>query len=87
MTAIKTLDDMEEFAELYHELSFWQHCHEILCAGDHDDRRKVVDAIGDMQMIERNSLFKTDFDFSRWLRNFINGEPQSEPERIKISIS
>jgi ligand-binding SRPBCC domain-containing protein len=80
MTAIKTEDDMSNFADLYHALPFWEHCHDILCQGDHETRRQVVESLKGIEIIERNLLFKPDFDFSGWLRNFINGEPQSGPK-------
>jgi hypothetical protein len=87
MCSIQTIDDLEQFADLLHALPFWKHCHLILCDGDPSDRREMVEALKDMETISRNKLFRPDFDFPGWLRNFINGVQINETQkRIKVSF-
>jgi hypothetical protein len=70
MAGIKNIKDMEDFADVYHALPSWEHYHLIFCTGEPAERRQVVEALKDIEIIERNPLFYPDFDFSAWLRNF-----------------
>jgi hypothetical protein len=70
---IKTTENMEAAAELFHKLPFWEHCWNVLFEGDQQDVKAVMNQLKGMKLIERNFLFEPDFDYLQWLRDFTNG--------------
>lgn len=81
INTIKTIEDLEEYADLLHSLPFWKHCHHILSQGDPDERHHVVDGLKEMVTLKRNRLFEPDFNFSKWLRETFKKEPTIERKR------
>jgi hypothetical protein len=65
-----TPDNLDEFADTLDSLSWWEFCHEILCTGTTDEKRQCCEGLKDMKTIKRNSIFKPDFDFGKWLRAY-----------------
>lgn len=80
---IKTVEDLEANADLLHALPFWKHCHYILSQADQTERRKVVDALADVQTATRHYLFRLDFHYREWLRETFpeSKEPRNERKR------
>jgi DNA primase len=64
---IKTIADMEILAELFHKLSYWEHCWDVLFEGG-QNAKAVMKQLNGMKIIKRNLLFKPDFDYLQWLR-------------------
>ncbi len=69
---IKTVEDMEAVAELFDKLPYWEHCWDILFEGDQQDVKAVMEALKGLKLINRKPLFKPDFDYRQWLRDFTN---------------
>jgi hypothetical protein len=70
---IETTEDMESAAELFHRLPYLEHCWDILFDSDRQDAKAVMDALKGLKLINRKPLFKPDFDYRQWLRDFENG--------------
>ena len=86
MTAIKTVDAMEGFTDLYHQLPTWEYYHEILCTGEPAERRQVVEALKDMEIIKRNPLWNKDFDYRGWLNHIIAEDKKRSADEIEINL-
>jgi hypothetical protein len=70
---IKTVEDMEAVAGLFDRLPYWEHCWDILFEGEQKDVKAAMDALKGLKLINRKPLFKPDFDYLRWVRDFENG--------------
>jgi hypothetical protein len=70
---VRSIQQMEIAADLYHLLPYWEHCHDVLIHGDHQDVQAVVDVFKGLKLIKRKPLFKPDFDYRQWLKDFENG--------------
>ena len=82
-----TRDNFNEYGDILQPLAWWEYCHDVLIHGDSGEKAKVIAVFKNKPVIKRNTLFKPEFEFIKWLKNFINGEPKCESQRIKISIS
>jgi DNA primase len=71
---IKTVEDMEAVAELFDKLPYWEHCWDILFEGDQQDVKAVMEALKGLKLINRKPLFKPDFDYRQWLKDFTDGQ-------------
>jgi hypothetical protein len=78
MNAINTIEDLEAFSDYLHGLPFFEYCHHILSQGDREQRREVVSALKDLEVIERNKIFSPDFDFPAWLREFTGAQHEKK---------
>jgi hypothetical protein len=67
MQAIKTVEGLESFADVIHALPFWKHCHHILTQGDSVARSEVVEALKDMQTVDRG--IDLNFSYREHFRN------------------
>jgi hypothetical protein len=70
LTNVKNECQMELVADLFNKLSYWQHCHEVLIHGEHQDVQAVMDELKGLKLINRRSLFKPDFEYRQWVRDF-----------------
>jgi hypothetical protein len=71
MAGIKTIEDMENIAEVIDRLPWWEYCHDTLIYGTDDEKQKCLEDLKDMPLKKRDRIFNPDFDFSGWLRKFI----------------
>ena len=74
MKALKP-DNLHLYGQILDPLSWYEWGHETLVSGDSLDRSYVLWSFKGFPTIERGKLFREDFDFGKWLRNFIYGEP------------
>jgi len=89
-----TSDNLSEYGDILQPLSWWEFCHDVLIHGDSQEKAQVIAAFKNKPVIKRNTLFKSEFDFIKWLRNFIsqfkeggNGTPDElRTGTIEISI-
>ena len=74
-TAMKqiTKNNLEEYGETLNLLPWWEYCHEILCSGSDDQKRRCCEELKDMPIIKRNTAFKPGFDLGQWSREVLNG--------------
>jgi DNA primase len=70
-----TLEQFEEYGEIMNSLPTWEYCHNILSTGSKEEKQEVLEGLKNMQFISRKYLFKPDFNYRGWLREFSNGVP------------
>lgn len=85
---IKTIDDLEQYGNIFQPLPRWEYNLELLSFGTDEDKRRVCKQFQDMEVVPGDRLFKPEFNHKDWLRRFNeNGEPKDVGcKRISISI-
>jgi hypothetical protein len=74
---IRTVEDMDATAALFHRLPYLEHCWDILFEGNPQGVKAVMDALKGLKLINKKPLFEPDFDYRQWLRDFTNGRTDS----------
>jgi hypothetical protein len=54
-------------------LPAWEWYHDVLSRGDKEEKTEVIEGLKNWPTISRNYLFRPDFNFRGWLRDFLNG--------------
>ena len=67
----KSIDDFERYGDLLQPLSWWEHCLDVLSFGTKAEQELVCNQFKDEEVIPAKGFFKSDFNFSMWLCNFI----------------
>ncbi len=81
-----TPENFDQYAEILDPLPLWEHCHETLIHGTDTEKTQCLSALENMPTVSRHYLFQENFNFRGWLREFLNGEPNHEQQRIRISF-
>jgi hypothetical protein len=73
-----------------HLLPLWEFYHETLISGSEEEKQKTIDGLKDWPTISRRYLFKQDFNYRGWLRNYLynNGVPENEQQqRVTLTFN
>jgi DNA primase len=68
-----THKNFNDLCEILDPLPWWEHCHDTLIHGTDEEKIQCLEDLKDFPIKQRDKIFKSDFDFSSWLRNFANG--------------
>jgi hypothetical protein len=82
-----TPENLHLYGGILDPLSWYEWGHETLVSGDSLDRSYVLWSFKGFPAIERGKLFRENFDFEAWLRNFIYGEPIYGKKQISNGTS
>ena len=81
-----TPEQIEDAGEIIHPLAQWEHYYDVLSIGSSDEKEEVIEGLKNMPVISRKYLFRPNFDYRDWLKEFESGVP-NEQQRIKISFN
>jgi hypothetical protein len=62
-------------------LPAWTYYHDILARGSKEEKAEIIEGLKDWPTISRSYLFKPDFNYRGWLRDFLYNGVQYETER------
>jgi len=87
LQSIKTPSDLERFGSLFHSLTFWESCLNVLIFGDERKKTRLyMDSVVTGEF-DGDRFWNDDFNYQKWLREFQkNGESNVRGNKIKISI-
>jgi hypothetical protein len=74
-------------SEYIHLLPAWTYYHDILARGSKEEKAEVIDGLKDWPTISRNYLFKPEFNYRGWLREFLYGVPNEQQQRVTITFN
>ena len=84
---IKTIDDFEKYGEVLQPLPFWEYNLELLHFGSRQDRQEDCQELRAMEVIPVKGLFKSEFNYRKWLNKFNENGEQENVERITVSFN
>jgi len=82
-----TLKQFEEYGEIVDLLPAYEYYHDVLSRGTEEEKKEITEGLQDMPTISRKYLFKPDFNYRGWLREFLNGVHSERQQRISISFN
>lgn len=70
LKTIQTLSDFEQIGSLFHSLTFWESCLQVLIHGDKKEKRRLyMDCVVTGEYQEER-LWNDDFNYLKWLEKF-----------------
>ena len=79
-----TPGNLSDYGGILGPLSWYQWGHDTLINGDKMERAYVLWSFKGLQVIERNQMFRKDFDFPKWLRDFSKDNRSADGFEIKL---